>query len=329
MRLSVIIVNYRSWESLGLTLEALADGARDEESFFEVLVVDNDSGDGHLEEYRARFPQVSFYLAPGNHGFAHACNVGAARAGGELLLFLNPDVRATPEDLQTLVAEKRAHSGCAIMTACQHDDRGRPRKVCDMFPGPLTSFPALRALLRLLRPARYPGNRPGVGSSRAPIPCDWVSGSVLMVSRHDLQRLGGWNERFWLYYEDVDLCLRAKRLGMAVACTTALGLRHDHGGASRRNETTSILTRTEVIISRHVYVQENFAGPYGWAFHTVLLLRETLGLGLCALADLMTLSQLSALRVRARVLKALVVHCGGAARRGSWQSPRAAASLSP
>ncbi len=315
MRLSVIIVNYRSWASLGTALQALSGVSDPTRLDYEIIVVDNDSADGLLDEYRNRFPEVTFHVAAGNRGFAHACNLGAAKASGELLLFLNPDVRATPDELARLVDERTTHRAYAIMTACQSDARGRPHKVCGGFPALMTSVPALRALLRTARPVR--------GSSALPLACDWVSGSVLLISRTDLGRLAGWNEKFWLYYEDVDLCLRASRLGMRAACTTALSLRHDHGGASRRDEETSILTRTEVIISRHVYVQENFAGAYRVAFHASLLIREITALGLCALADLLTLSQLTVLRLRSGVLKGLLTHLVGAARRRSWQSPRA------
>lgn len=325
MRLSVIIVNYRSWTSLATTLASLLDDTGAQPASFEIIVVDNDSADGQLEEFQTRFPTVRFELAPGNHGFAHACNIGVAASSGQLLLFLNPDVRGRPEDLARLVAEKDAHGQYAILTACQTDSRNRPRKAGDSFPGLLTSVPAIRALLRLLRPAAHPSGRLAEGSSPVPVALDWVSGSALLISRTDLERLGGWNESFWLYYEDVDLCLRASRLGMRAACTTAVSVGHDHGGASRRDEETSILTRTEVIISRHVYVQNNFTGPYRIIFHATLIIRETAGLALLAALNLLTLSQLTALRVRSGVLAGLLAHWVSALRRGSWQSPRAPA----
>ncbi|MFP6608807.1 MAG: hypothetical protein VCB80_01300, partial [Deltaproteobacteria bacterium] len=112
---------------------------------------------------------------------------------------------------------------------------------------------------------------------------------------------------------------------MRAACTTAVSVGHDHGGASRRDEETSILTRTEVIISRHVYVQNNFTGPYRIIFHATLIIRETTGLALLAVLNLLTLSQLTALRVRSGVLAGLLAHWVSALRRGSWQSPRAPA----
>ena len=322
MQLSIIIVNYRSWGSLEKTLSALvAESA----PLFEIIVVDNDSADGQLEQFRRRFPRVKFVVALGNRGFAHACNTGAGASTGELLLFLNPDIHARPEDINLLVAEKNTHSQYAILTACQTNSHRRPRKVGDTFPRLCTSVPAARALLHKIRPDAYPSGRLTEGSHATPVPFDWVSGSVLLMSRADLNKLGGWNERFWLYYEDVDLCMRARRLGMRAACTTAVSVGHDHGGASRRDEATSILTRTEVIISRHVYVQNNFTGPYRIIFHATLIIRETAGLALLAALNLLTLSQLTALRVRSGVLAGLLTHWISALRHGSWQSPRAPA----
>ena len=94
MQLSIIVVNYRSWDCLERCLESFP--VPGPEADREIIVVDNDSGDGRLDAFSRRFPQVRFLRNSGNHGYSHACNVGARSARGELLLFANPDLTAQP-----------------------------------------------------------------------------------------------------------------------------------------------------------------------------------------------------------------------------------------
>lgn len=320
MNLSVVIVNYRSWGCLETCLASLLSEAEGQP--WEIIVVDNRSDDGQLDEFRARFPSVRFSESDRNGGFAYGCNRGAALASGKTLLFLNPDVEIEPGSLRSLFEARRAHPEIAILSTCQVDARGRLRKVFDMFPDKLTWFRSTKFLLRWLRPARYPDpRRPYSGL----LEVDWVSGSVLMIDREDFDRLGGWREDFWMYVEDCDLCLRARRAGMRVACSGDLRVVHYHGGASRQTQEISILTRTEAIISKHLYAHLNFRGVDRVANQLCIFLAVVPKLAVLSLLDLLTLRQVGFLKTRAGVFGGLCMHYAHALRARSWCSRQVAA----
>ena len=257
VQLSIVIVNYRSWDALARCLLSLTPLRAVFGSATEIIVVDNASGDGRFKAVADAYPGARFAPNDGNWGFADGCNVGAGRAEGELLLFLNPDTEDPGGQVAALVAEAHAHPDAAILTARQIDEEGRPQKVFDAFPSLATLFGPVRALLRLIAPRTYPDPR----SERSGyLEVDWVSGSALLVRRSVFSKLGGFCNGFWMYSEDVDLCRRARNAGHKVAVTYAVTLVHAHGTASRKDPVTAALTRSEVIVSRHFYASRHL----GW-----------------------------------------------------------------
>ncbi|MFQ5767530.1 MAG: glycosyltransferase, partial [Acidobacteriota bacterium] len=99
MKLSIVIVTWQSVKVVGGCLRSLGSSGAGE-----ILVVDNHSTDGTVSEVRRRFPETGILALPSNLGFAAACNRGLAATTGETVLFLNPDVRALPASVQTLLA---------------------------------------------------------------------------------------------------------------------------------------------------------------------------------------------------------------------------------
>ena len=87
---------------------------------------------------------------------------------------------------------------------------------------------------------------------------DWVTGSVIFISKDWFHKIGGWNESFWMYYEDVDICKKINLYGGLIALTRDAKIIHQHGGATRINKKTTAITKTEVIISNHVYINIHF-----------------------------------------------------------------------
>lgn len=313
--LSIIIVNYRSWDCLGPCLDRLMEESQGQP--WEIIVADNDSADGRLAEFSGRFPRVRFIENPDNGGFAYGCNRGAAQAAGEILLFLNPDVIAEAGSIARLIDAKCENPDIAVLSARQVDAQGRTRKVFDMFPNRLTWFRTVKFLLRTLNPHRYPDpRRPFSGL----LDCDWVSGSVFMIGRADFERLGGWREDYWMYVEDCDLCLRARRHGLRVACSGDVRMLHHHGGASRQNFPISVLTRTEAIISKHLFVHLNYRGINRALNHLCVFLAVVPKLLIYSLLDVLTLRRSEMLRTRSGVLRGLVGHYAHALRNGTWRS---------
>lgn len=322
MKLSIITVNYRSWGHLDAALTALADDFPDD---WEIIVVDNESNPADFDLFAARFPWASFIANPDNSGFGHGCNIGVARASGEQLLFMNPDVIATAEHIQKLMAIKAQHN-IGIVAPKQVSAAGRAQKVFDDFPSLLNQSKTLKALLRFVFPSKYLNPRAHYSALTW---CDWVTGSVLLIDRADFDAVGGWSEDYWMYVEDVDLCRKAHDCGMSVAYAPEVEVIHAHGGSSRINVDVKSMTKLEVIISKHVYARNHMRGLRRWLMHTLIILLRTPLLVLAALLDLVTLGQVPALRVRSRMLTGLARYYMGVMRTGSWLSPRAMANQAP
>lgn len=317
MKLSIVIVNYRSWGHLENALSALSDGFPAD---WEVIVVDNESEPATFADYSAKYSWVKFVANPDNTGFGHGCVIGVQESTGELLLFMNPDVVARCEDLQALLEEKSAYPDVAILAPKQIDANGKAQKVFDEFPDLLNQSKIAKAIRRRLAPARFPDPRATYTELTY---CDWVTGSVLLIDRTDYERIGGWSAEYWMYVEDADLCRKAHDAGMRVAYTPNVEVMHAHGGSSRLNVAVKSMTKLEVIISKHVYISRHLRGINGVLTHTMVALSRLPLLLLAAVLDLVTLGRIPTLRVRTKMATGLLSYYVAVFRTGSWLSPRA------
>jgi len=265
VKLSIVTVNYHSWGHLEAALLGLADDFPDD---WEMIVVDNESIAEDLQKFSERFPWVCFVANPDNTGFGHGCNIGAAKASGDRLLFMNPDVVASPKSIQELM-QIQAAEGIGIIAPKQLSATGTTQKVFDDFPSLWNHSKTFKALLRILLPSRFRDPRKAYDQL---VECDWVSGSVLMVSRADFDAIGGWSEDYWMYVEDADLCRKAHDCGIRVAYTPDVEVIHAHGGSSRLNVAVKAMTKLEVIISKHVYTSIHTRGFERWLTHTMIIL---------------------------------------------------------
>ena len=316
MKLSIVSVNYRSWAHLEAALLELRD---DFPTDWEFIVVDNESIAEDLDAFSERFPWVTFIANPHNSGFGHGNNIGAAKASGERLLFMNPDVIASKEAIQELMQIQSAQ-GIGIIAPKQLSATGKNQKVFDDFPGLWNHSKTIKALIRILLPSRFPDPRK---EYKELVECDWVSGSVLMIGRADFDAISGWSEDYWMYVEDADLCRKAQDCGMSVAYTPDVEVIHAHGGSSRLNVDVKAMTKLEVIISKHVYTSIHTRGFERWLSHSMIILLRMPMLIVAALVDLITLRQIPILRVRSRMCTGLLSYYRGVIRTGSWLSPRA------
>lgn len=265
--ISIIIVNYKSWAHLQNCLSSLE--SIDQDSFsFEVIVVDNHSNDNNLEAFSKKFPTYKFVSNTGNYGFSSGNNFGAQQASGQFLLFLNPDTILKKGALLTMLQLAKENLDYGIVSCTKLNIEGNPEKDIRFFPKLATFFGISRAIYQGLN------NKTLVqkfNKKKDVIFPDWVSGSVIFISKKWFDFVEGWNEDYWLYFEDVDLCKRITDAGGKIALTKNASIIHCHGGASRLNLNTSALTKTEVIISKHVYISNNFNSKIKFLFHFMLL----------------------------------------------------------
>lgn len=321
--LSVIIVNYRGWKSLSECLASISEW-RDLTYSFEVIIVDNCSNDGQLETFRKLFPRFHFLLNSGNHGFAHGCNTGAAAAKGAYLLFLNPDTVAKAAAMNALMHCARHSPDKTLLSCAQHDSKGKDMRPYGWFLSPVTLFGVSRAIHRK---RIGPLSDHMVAGHHAWSP-DWVSGSVILMSCGFFKLIGGWEESYWMYFEDMDLCLRVRSAGGQVFFLTDVSLRHDHGGSSRVNVATRALTKSEVMISRHVYIQRNIGGWVGKGMHAALVFTNVFTFPLLLAILGMVFFFLPQLYVRFKLYTHLLRYYFSAIKSGSWISRRSVRSVS-
>jgi GT2 family glycosyltransferase len=212
-RASIIIVNYNGKGYLDACLDSLREGG---ELGYEVILVDNASGDGSAEHVAAFHPQVRLIRSETNLGFGAGNNLGARYAQGEYLAFLNPDTEAEAGWLEALIAalEQDAEAGLATALVLLMDEPDRVN-TCgnDMHVTGLT----------LCR---------GMGAHRdafsKTVEVGAVSGAVFAIRRELFEALGGFDESFFLYVEDSDLSLRARLAGYRLLAVPGAVIHHDY-----------------------------------------------------------------------------------------------------
>lgn len=315
--ISIIIVNYRGWDSLRLCLDSIV-AINGNNLSLDVIIVDNQSNDGELAAFEEKYPKFRFVLNSGNHGFAHGCNTGVKLAKGEYFLFINPDTIVSGKAIQKLLETVKLHSDYYIVSCSQIREDGRVDLPFGFFPSLITLTGFLRWIYKIVNKKRL---RRTIYSDSNIIFPDWVSGSVMMITKGNFEKIGGWNERYWLYFEDVDICKRASNAGGKVALIRAAKIKHFHGGASRISPETAALTKTEVLISNHIYIAENIKGINGWAMHVVLIVNNILiGFILAIFGTLIFFSSKFLFYPKHYFL--ILKYYVNALIRGSWSSPR-------
>jgi GT2 family glycosyltransferase len=266
--ISIITVNYRSWNRLRQCLDSvhLQEGPQ-----VEMIVVDNHSDDGMAASFTREYEWVQFILQPINGGFAQACNKGASVAKGKWLLFLNPDSVLEPGVLDTLLSRVAQEPDWKLVGIRQYDDDGKDQHQFGNFPRWWTVWPQMRTLERLIRGKENYKHYLNTAPVSYP---DWISGCFILIREGDFRSLGGWDQRFWMYSEDIDLCKRASDIGWKRVMYNEVRCLHAHGGSSRINVATKAMTKSEVIRSEYRYIHKHFSGlGKGFGLLTLFLVR--------------------------------------------------------
>lgn len=240
--ISAIVVNYNAGRELELALRSVqADCAG---IAWEAVVVDNASADGS-DAVVPTFPQATLIRNATNVGFGRAVNQAVASSRAPLLLMLNPDCQLVPGATATLRAVLGAEPACAVTGprildpdgAVQGSARGDP----DMLTGLFGRTGALRKLLPFLPVAqRNVVAEEAVRSGASSVVVDWLSGACLLVRRDAFLAAGGFDERFFMYWEDADLCRRLRGQGYTIRYVPGATAVHKVGQSSRTAKRSSI-----------------------------------------------------------------------------------------
>jgi GT2 family glycosyltransferase len=226
---SAIIVNYNSGALLPACVTALR-GAGEES--LEILIVDNGSTDGSLDAMLGAGVRV--IRAGRNLGFSRANNLGARAARGRYLLLLNTDCFVQPGLLPALLAALRADPGAAVAGPRLLNADGTLQPSCHNFPTPGVLFLEQSLLWRPIRRAPALRERLQIASAHArPRRVDWLAGACLLVRADSFAAVGGFDEGYFFYWEEADLCLRLQARGGAAVFAPAATAIHLGGGSSR------------------------------------------------------------------------------------------------
>jgi len=228
MRVSTIVVSYNVRDPL---LGCL--GSLEEIPDSEVIVVDNDSSDGSVAAVRSQFPRVQIVEMGSNAGFAAAVNAGVRLSKGDNILLLNPDTLLPQDALSGMLKALDFDPDAGAIGFRQTDEHGQFQLAFGWRPGWVgESF--RKQVQHSIDSGGGPLARWVDGRAQVRRAVTWVSGSVLLVRRSAFDAVGGFDEEFFLYFEDIDFCLRLNAAGFRIDYDPAITVIHLRGASAKK-----------------------------------------------------------------------------------------------
>jgi hypothetical protein len=277
---SVVIVNYKVLPNLRQALQSLCE--TENPGVVEVIVVDNDSSDGSAEVIGREFPEVKWIQLKQNIGFGKACNVGAKNAAGEYLLFLNPDTIIARDTLSIALNFMREHPEAGIVGPKLLNADGTMQPGCRRgFPTPWAAVSHFFGLSRLFPESKLFGHYHQTWKNPdESCTVDAISGSFMFMRRELFERIGGFDERFFMYGEDLDLCWRVKEAGSAVWYHPVMRVIHLKGKSSARRLLQSRIAFYEAMVLFSRKYQHSHGGYFpGWLIYFGILIQASANIG--------------------------------------------------
>jgi GT2 family glycosyltransferase/lipopolysaccharide/colanic/teichoic acid biosynthesis glycosyltransferase len=252
---SVIIVNYNVRDFLHQSLLSIQKALKGIRS--EIFVIDNASDDGSAEMVRRRFPHVQLIANTTNLGFAKANNIALKKARGKFLLLINPDTIVQEDTIRVMVEFLQNHpevglAGCKIL-----NPDGSFQPACRRgFPTPWVAFTKIFGLSRLFPKTKLFGkyNLTYLNTGET-YPVDAVSGSFMMVRKETFEQVGGLDESYFMYGEDLDWCYRIRQAGWRIFYVHSTQIIHYKGESTRRSSLDEIHMFYNAM---HLFVEKHF-----------------------------------------------------------------------
>lgn len=267
--LSIVIVNYKTWENLSLCLESIL---KQSEIEIKVIVVDNNSKDNQISFFKQKYDWVHWIENSQNFGFAKACNIGASFIKSKWSLFLNPDTILESNSMSSLIKYCDINSEHRIIGIKQFDQNKNHTNSFGIFLNFWSLSGIMRYLIRIIKGSYRSMNLKEIAHP------DWISGSFVLIRKKDFNFLNGWDENYWMYYEDMDLCKRAEKFNLKVSLLNNWSFTHFHGGSSRKNNKIKIITKSEVIVSSHIFLEKHSKTSIKYLNHLLLITLQSIEL---------------------------------------------------
>jgi GT2 family glycosyltransferase len=271
MDLSVCIVNWNGGDFLRSCVGSLYEGRGD--VALEVIIVDNGSTDGSAAEIGRIFPEATIIEHGRNDGFAAANNIAIGRSRGRHLLFLNPDTVVDPGSIERMVSFLDAERGVgAIGCSLYHPVTGSVESSARANPDLLPLFWNLVNLDRLFPSSslfgRYRMSHRSMDERRE---VDWVTGACMMARSEVVEAVGGFDDRFFMYCEDIDICYRIKADGWKIFYLPEARVGHYRGRSSERLKREGEGSLSVWGASQYAKSMIRFYGKHYGGVRTVLL----------------------------------------------------------
>jgi len=254
MQLSVIIVNYNVKQFLKNLIESVLKAV--ENISYEIIVVDNASSDGSAEEIRNSFPHVKFIANKKNLGFGAANNQALEIAKGEFIVLINPDALVKTNTFDTLIKffhdnPQTGMAGCKVL-----NPDGTLQLACRRsFPGVWTSFTKIVGLSSLFPKSKYFAKYNLTYLDENEIhEVDAISGSFMFFRKEVYEKVGGFDNDYFMYGEDLDLCYRVQKAGYKVYYVPTTEIIHYKGESTKRSsldETVLFYDAMKIFVRKH------------------------------------------------------------------------------
>jgi O-antigen biosynthesis protein len=261
MDLSIIIVSYNVKEFLRGAIASVRRSLASGDIEGEIIIVDNNSSDGSAAMVRSEFPEVRLHALSENIGFGRANNLALKQAKGDYLLLLNPDTIVGEETLSTMLDFMRSHPDAGLAGCKLLNGDGTFQLSCRRgFPTPWASFTKLFGLANL-----FPHSKLFARYNLTYLPIDAtyevdaLGGAFMLLSREAWQATHGFDEDFFMYGEDIDLCYRAKQAGFKVYYVHSTATVHFKGESTRRSAINELQVFYEAM---HVFVKKHYRASF-------------------------------------------------------------------
>ena len=240
--ISIVYVNWNSVDYLEASIESVFTG--DSRPNAEVVVVDNASTKDGVERIAALDPRICVFAERENHGFAGANNLGACRAHGEILLFLNPDTKVSAGAIDRMAGHLERLPDAGVLGARLLNEGGSVQlSAIQALPTILNQAFDSEALMRRWPHCALWKLDPLFRPALEPVPVDTVSGACMMIRKSVFDRVGGFSEEYFMYAEDLDLCYKVAQAGLRNYYCGDATVVHYGGGSSARQSVSQWATR--------------------------------------------------------------------------------------
>lgn len=256
--LLIIIVNWNAGKQLRDCISSIAHAKQEGFTIADVVIVDNGSTDDSLVGVEQLGVSVRVIRNTENRGFAAACNQGAAEATGDYLLFLNPDTRLSEYSLTRPIdfMQQPSNFGIGICGIRLVDEEGNASTSAARFPTLRVMTGKILGLTKLF-PRAFPAHLMSSSDLRERGFVDQVIGAFFLIRKNVFDRCGGFDEQFFVYFEEVDLSLRAKQIGYSSYFLSEVSVFHKGGGCSERVKAARLFYSLR---SRILYAQKHYSG---------------------------------------------------------------------